>query len=49
MLITEMAVFEFDHNSHDMILKEIAEDSTLEEVRESTGCDFLVSNNITRF
>jgi 3-oxoacid CoA-transferase B subunit len=33
MLITDMAVFEFDHNSKEMILTEIADDTTIEELR----------------
>lgn len=47
MLITELAVFEFKEGH--MILKEIAEDTTLDEVRKLTGCEFKVAANLGRF
>jgi 3-oxoacid CoA-transferase B subunit len=49
MLITDLAVFEFDHNSGEMILSEIAEGATIEEVKEKTDCDFVIADNLRRF
>ena len=46
MLITEMAVFTFDKQAGTMTLIEIAKDTNLDEVKKSTGCEFIVSPNL---
>jgi 3-oxoacid CoA-transferase len=47
MLITDMAVFVFEHGH--MILKEIAEGVTLEQVRAATDCEFDVVSDLKTF
>lgn len=47
MLITDKAVFEF-HNGQ-MTLTEVAEDSSVEEVKATTECDFLMADKIKTF
>lgn len=47
MLITDMAVFEFPNG--EIVLTEIAEDTTVEEVKANTGCDFAVADNLGTF
>ena len=47
MLITDMAVFEF--NNGKMVLKEIAEDTTLEAVKAATDCDYEVAADLKQF
>jgi 3-oxoacid CoA-transferase subunit B len=49
ILITDMAVFEFDKNTRQMTLLEIAEDTTLEQVKANTEASFVVSDNLKRF
>lgn len=49
MLITEMAVFKYDKSSGEMMLIEIAKDTTLEEVIKSTGCMFKVSPTLREY
>ena len=49
MLITDMAVFEFDKNTRQMTLTEIAEDTTLEAVKDATDCDFKVASDLKQF
>ena len=49
MLITDMAVFEFDAVTRQMTLMEIAEDTTVEAVMENTGCEFAVAKDLKRF
>ena len=44
VLITDMAVFTFDKHHKHMELTEIAEEFTVEEVKEATGCDFEISD-----
>lgn len=46
MLITEMAVFKFNKETGEMMLVEISKDTTLEEVKKATGCDFKISPNL---
>ena len=46
MLITDMAVFEFDKETRQMVLTEIAEDTTLEAVKEATDARYTVSPNL---
>ena len=47
MLITEKAVFEF--NNAQMFLKEIAKESSLEDIRKTVECDFHVVDNVGTF
>jgi 3-oxoacid CoA-transferase B subunit len=49
MLITEQAVFTFNKKTREMMLIEIAPDTTLEKVKKDTGCEFLVSPNLKHF
>ena len=49
MLITDMAVFEFDKVTRQMTLTEVAEDTTVEAIKENTGCDFAVAPNLKKF
>ena len=49
VLITDMAVFEFDKQSKTMLLTEIASNTTLEEVIKATGAKFNVSPNLKSF
>lgn len=44
MIVTEKAVFRIENGS--LILEEIAEDSSLEEVRELTDAEYIVSKNL---
>ena len=46
MLITELAVFKFNKSNGEMTLIEIHKDTNLDEVKKSTGCDFIVSPNL---
>ena len=46
MLITDMAVFQFNKATCEMIWLEIAKDTNLEEVKKATGCSFIVSPNL---
>jgi 3-oxoacid CoA-transferase len=45
MIITEKAVFDVDKEKG-LTLLEIAEELTLDQLKECTGCDFKVSENI---
>ena len=47
MLITDMAVFEFPNG--EITLTEVAENTTVEEIKENTGCDFAVANDLKTF
>ena len=47
MLITDMAVFEFKDGN--MTLTEVAEDSSVEAIREATDCDFAVASDLKTF
>merc|ERR1712146_584596 len=46
-IITELAVF--DCVDGELHLMEVSEDSSVEEVREKTECDFVVSDNLGTF
>lgn len=51
-IITDMAVFDVDRKNEQgggLILKEIAEDTTLEEVKAKTGATFKVAEPLGRF
>ena len=47
MLITEKAVFEFLHN--ELFLKEIAKESSLEEIKKTVECEFNIVDNVGTF
>ena len=49
MLITDMAVFEFDKITRQMTLTEIAENTTVEAVRENTEASFEVAADLKKF
>jgi 3-oxoacid CoA-transferase len=44
-IITDLAVFDVDHNKG-LTLVEKPKDTTIEEIRNKTGADFEVSNNL---
>jgi len=46
MIITDKAVFDVDPN-HGLTLKEIAEGMTVDDIKQSTGCEFEVSSDLT--
>ena len=46
-IITELAVF--DCVDGELHLMEVSEDSSVEEVIEKTGCEFVVSESLGRF
>eukprot|EP01017_Pseudomicrothorax_dubius_P040009 TRINITY_DN6211_c0_g1_i1.p1 TRINITY_DN6211_c0_g1~~TRINITY_DN6211_c0_g1_i1.p1 ORF type:complete len:318 (+),score=97.10 TRINITY_DN6211_c0_g1_i1:109-954(+) len=47
MLVTEIAVFEFANG--EVILKEVAEGVSVEDVQKQTGCRFVLANNLKTF
>ena len=47
MLITEKAVFEFLHN--ELFLKEIAKESSLEDIKKTVECEFNIVDNVGTF
>lgn len=49
LLITDLAVFEFNKESREMTLIEISPESNLDEVKQSTGCRYNVSPNLKEF
>ena len=49
LLITDMAVFEFDKDTREMRLIEIAEDTTVEEVTANTEANFTVVDDLKTF
>jgi len=49
MLITDMAVFEFHPVTRVMTLTEVAEDTTVEAIREATEAHFEVAANLKTF
>jgi len=44
-----MAVFEFDKDTRQMTLTEIAENTTLEEVKANTGANYVVAQDLKTF
>jgi len=42
-LITEMAVFDVDKRTGDLILVEREQNTTVDEIKKNTGCEFKVS------
>ncbi len=49
MLITDMAVFEFDKETRQMTLTEVAEGVTVEDVLAQTEADFEVATDLKTF
>ena len=49
MLITDLAVFVFDKYTRKMTLIEIAENTTIEEVKAKTGCEYSVAKDLKKF
>ena len=49
MLITDMAVFEFHPVTRQMTLTEIAEDTSIEEIKANTGCEFEIAEDLKTF
>ena len=49
ILITDMAVFEFDKDTRQMTLTEIAEDTDLESVKANTEAEYVVCPNLKTF
>lgn len=47
MLITDKAVFEFHDGK--MTLTEVAEDSSIEEVKANTDCEFEIAADVKTF
>jgi 3-oxoacid CoA-transferase len=48
-IITELAVFEVDRKNGGLTLVDIAEGTTIEELKKKTGCDFKVPSNVGTF
>jgi len=49
ILITDMGVFEFDKNTRQMTLIEIAENTSLEELKAVTEAEYIVSPSLKTF
>ena len=49
MAITDMAVFEWDKNTREMTLKEIAPGLSPEDVKNATGSNYTVCPNLSEF
>ena len=49
MVVTEMAVFNWDKETREMFLTEVAEGHTVEEIKAKTECKFTVSPNLVSF
>ena len=45
-IITELAVFDVDRQAGKLVLSELAEGVSLEEVQGKTGCDFEISPHL---
>lgn len=48
MLITDLAVFNFNKDKGEMILTEIAPNTTLEEIKAKTPANYIVSDNLKK-
>jgi 3-oxoacid CoA-transferase len=46
MIVTDLAVFDVDREAGILTLIELAEGVSLETVKEKTGCEFIVSDNL---
>ena len=49
LIVTDMAVFKVDRVAGELLLTDIAEGVTLEELRAKTACDFNVSSSLATF
>jgi acyl CoA:acetate/3-ketoacid CoA transferase beta subunit len=49
VLITDLAVFEFDKETRQMTLTEISNETTLDEVQAKTEAEYVVSPNLKTF
>lgn len=49
MLITDLAVFEFHPETRQMVLTEIAENTTVEEIKANTDCEFEIAAELKTF
>ena len=49
MAITDLAVFEWDKETREMMLIEVAKGRTVDDVKKDTGCKFSVSPNLKEF
>ncbi|KAI0748319.1 3-oxoacid CoA-transferase [Daedaleopsis nitida] len=49
LIVTDMAVFKVDRAAGELLLTDIAEGVTLEELRVKTACDFSVSSSLATF
>jgi len=45
LLITDMAVFDFEREGG-MTLTEIAKDTSVDEIKANTGCDFILASDL---
>jgi len=45
-IITELAVFEVDRQNGELVLVDVQEGATIEEIRKKTGCDFKVREGL---
>jgi hypothetical protein len=45
-IITELAVFDVNRKEGGLVLVEVQEGATIEEIREKTGCDFKVRDGL---
>ena len=46
LIVTDLAVFKVDRAAGELLLTDIAEGVTLDEVKAKTGCDFEVGSTI---
>lgn len=46
LLITDRAVFSFDKNTCEMVLIELAEETSLDDLKKLTGCEFKISSTL---
>lgn len=49
LIVTDMAVFQVDRAAGELLLTDIAEGVTLEELRAKTACEFNVSSSLATF
>lgn len=45
-IVTDLAVLDVDRHNGELYLMEIAPYVTVDEIRATTGCDFIVSENL---
>lgn len=48
-IITELAVFNVDRQNGGLTLVDIAEGTTIDDLKAKTGCDFKISENLGNF